>query len=250
MAEDATIALVTGANKGIGQAIALRLAGLGMTVLVGSRDPGRGEEAAAALRAADGDAYPMTLDVTDPASIQAAAARISTKFGRLDVLVNNAGISVPMDKQTPGFADLDAIRAVFETNFFGVIVVTDALLPSLRKSSGARIVNISSGVGSMNNMTDPAHYMSKLPAALAYPTSKSALNSLTVQYAKALAGDHILVNAVAPGACATDFTKNLRLPYPVTRSAPQGAEVAVRLATIGPDGPTGGFFDEDGPVRW
>jgi NAD(P)-dependent dehydrogenase (short-subunit alcohol dehydrogenase family) len=97
-------------------------------------------------------------------------------------------------------------------------------------------------------MTDPAHYMSKLPAATAYPTSKTALNSLTVQYAKALTADHILVNAVAPGACATDFTKGL--PFPITRTAAQGAEIAVRLATIGPDGPTGGFFDDDGPVPW
>jgi NAD(P)-dependent dehydrogenase (short-subunit alcohol dehydrogenase family) len=97
-------------------------------------------------------------------------------------------------------------------------------------------------------MTDAEHYMSKLPAALAYPVSKSALNSLTVQYAKALAADGILVNAVTPGPCATDFTRDL--PYPVTRTAAQGAEIAVRLATIGPDGPTGGFFDDDGPVPW
>jgi NAD(P)-dependent dehydrogenase (short-subunit alcohol dehydrogenase family) len=110
------------------------------------------------------------------------------------------------------------------------------------------IVNVSSGVGSLRNMTDPGHYMSKLPAAAGYPTSKTALNSLTVQYAKALAADHILVNAVAPGACATDFTKGL--PFPITRTAAQGAEIAVSLATVGPDGPTGGFFDDDGPVPW
>ncbi|CAO5157765.1 hypothetical protein FAIPA1_10200 [Frankia sp. AiPs1] len=120
------------------------------------------------------------------------------------------------------------IRSVFETNVFGVVMVTEALLPLLRRSAAGRIVNVSSGVGSLGNMTDPGHYMSKLPAAAAYPTTKTALNSLTVQYAKALAADGILVNAVAPGACATDFTRRLSLP--ATRTAAQGAEIAVRLA--------------------
>jgi NAD(P)-dependent dehydrogenase (short-subunit alcohol dehydrogenase family) len=248
MTHDAAIALVTGANKGIGRAIAERLAGLGMTVLIAARDTQRAGNAAAALRAAGGDAHPIVLDVTGPATIYAAAAQITGRFGRLDVLVNNAGISGDLDRQTPGAADLDVIRAVFETNFFGVIMVTDALLPLLRQSPAPRIVNVSSGVGSLHHMTDPGHYMSKLPAAAAYPTSKTALNSLTVQYAKALAADHILVNAVAPGACATDFTKGL--PFPTTRTAAQGAEIAVRLATTGPDGPTGGFFDDDGHVPW
>jgi NAD(P)-dependent dehydrogenase (short-subunit alcohol dehydrogenase family) len=157
-------------------------------------------------------------------------------------------ISGGLDRQSPGAADLDTVRAVFETNFFGVIMVTEAMLPLLRRSTAARIVNVSSGVGSLHNMTDPGHYMSRLPAALAYPTSKTALNSLTVQYAKALAADRILVNAVAPGPCATDFTKGL--PYPVTRTAADGAEIAVRLATIDPDGPSGGFFDDGGRVPW
>lgn len=250
MAYDTTIALVTGANKGIGRAIAGRLAGLGMTVLVAARDPRLGEDAAAALRAAGGDAHPVTLDVTVPATIEAAAAQVAARFGWLDVLVNNAGISGPDGHggQTPGTVDLGAVREVFETNFFGVIMVTDALLPLLRRSSAARIVNVSSGTGSLHHMTDPAHYMSKLPPMAGYPVSKTALNALTVQYAKALASDRILVNAVAPGACATDFTKGL--PYPAPRTAAQGADIAVRLATAGPDGPTGGFFDDDGTVPW
>jgi NAD(P)-dependent dehydrogenase (short-subunit alcohol dehydrogenase family) len=254
MAPDSRIALVTGANKGIGRAIAERLTGLGMTVLLAARDARRGEEAAAALRPAGGAGraggapHPITLDVTDPTTIRAAADEITRRFGRLDVLVNNAGISGGLDGQSPGAADVATVRAVFETNVFGVIMVTEAMLPLLRTSAAARIVNISSGVGSLHNMTDAEHYMSKLPAALAYPVSKSALNSLTVQYAKALAADGILVNAVTPGPCATDFTRDL--PYPVTRTAAQGAEIAVRLATIGPDGPTGGFFDDDGPVPW
>jgi NAD(P)-dependent dehydrogenase (short-subunit alcohol dehydrogenase family) len=243
--DNATIALVTGANKGIGRAIAQQLAGLGMTVLLAARDPGRGREAAAALRQAGGDVHQVILDVTDPASIQAAAGEVAAQFGRLDVLVNNAGVA---GRQVPGAVRLDSVRVVFETNVFGVIMVTEALLPLLRKSPAGRIVNVSSGTASLHHMTSPDHYMSRLPATIAYPVTKTALNALTVQYAKALAADRILVNAVAPGACATDFTRNL--PYPVTRTAAQGAAIAVRLATIGPDGPTGGFFDDDGPVPW
>jgi NAD(P)-dependent dehydrogenase (short-subunit alcohol dehydrogenase family) len=251
MAEDADIALVTGANKGIGRAIAERLAGLGMTVLIAARDPGRGREAVAALRAVGGDVHLIVMDVTDPASIRAAAAQVADRFGRLDVLVNNAGIAGGGDgRQTPGAVSLDLVRAVFETNFFGVIMVTEALLPLLRRSKAARIVNVSSGTGSLHNMTDPAHYMSKLPAAAAYPASKTALNAVTVQYAKALAADRIPVNAVAPGACATDFTKALGPSYAITRTAAEGAEIAVRLATAGPEGLTGGFFDNDGTAPW
>ena len=248
MADESTIALVTGANRGIGRAIAESLADLGMTVLLAARDGGLGEQAAAELRSDGGDAHAIVLDVTVPATIRSAAEQITSRFGRLDVLVNNAGISAPLGVQTPGTADLAAVRAVFETNFFGVIMVTDALLPLLRRSRAARIVNVSSVVGSLYDMTDPDHYMSTLPGAAAYPTSKTALNALTVQYAKTLAADHILVNAVAPGACATDFTKHL--PRRITRTAAQGAQIAVRMATIGPDGPTGGFFDDDGPVPW
>jgi NAD(P)-dependent dehydrogenase (short-subunit alcohol dehydrogenase family) len=248
MTHDATIALVTGANKGIGRAIAERLAGLGMTVLLAARDPQLGEQAAAVLRSAGGDAHTIPMNVTRPAEIRSAAEQIDSRFGRLDLLINNAGISGERGRQAPGAADLATIRAVFETNFFGVIMVTDAMLPLLRRSPAARIINVSSGVGSLHNMTDPGHYMSKLPGAAAYPTSKTALNALTVQYAKALAADHIPVNVVVPGPCATDFTRNL--PYPIARTAAQGAEIAVRLATIGPHGPTGGFFDEDGPVPW
>jgi NAD(P)-dependent dehydrogenase (short-subunit alcohol dehydrogenase family) len=249
--ETTTIALVTGANKGIGRAVAERFAGMGMTVLVAARDEQRGEDAAEAIRAT-GEAHPIVLDVTDPATIRAAAAWTADRFGRLDVLVNNAGIAGVRGGQTPGEVDLDEIRAVFETNFLGVIAVTDAFLPLLRRSSAARVVNVSSGVGSLHYMTDPAHYMAKLPARVGYPTSKTALNSLTVQYAKALAADRILVNAVAPGGCATDFTKGLQLPFTITRTAAEGAEIAVRLATIAPDadGPTGGFFDDNGPVPW
>jgi NAD(P)-dependent dehydrogenase (short-subunit alcohol dehydrogenase family) len=241
------IALVTGANKGIGREIAAQLAALGSTVLLGARDPGRRADAVAALRAAGGDVHPLALDVTDPASVAAAAAEVERGFGRLDVLVNNAGISGGRAALVPGAVDIDAIRSVFATNVLGVIAVTEAFLPLLRRSPAARIVNLSSSVGSLTRMSDPAHYFARMPAALAYAPSKSALNQITVQYAKALRPDGILVNAADPGPCATDFTAGLP---GITRTAADGAAVAVRLATLPADGPTGAYLSDAGPVPW
>jgi NAD(P)-dependent dehydrogenase (short-subunit alcohol dehydrogenase family) len=242
MTHNAT-ALVTGANKGIGHEVAAGLAARGMTVLLGSRDRARGEEAAARLRVAGGDVRAVVLDVTDPATVQAVAGGLT----RLDVLVNNAGRSGPADLP-PSASPPETVREVFETNVLGVLMVTNAMLPLLRRSPAARIVNVSSGVGSLAHHTNPDHYMSGLPPVAAYPASKAALNALTVQYAKELRKDGILVNAAAPGACATDFTKGL--PFKISRTAAEGAAIIVRLATLGPDGPTGGFFDDDGTVPW
>jgi NAD(P)-dependent dehydrogenase (short-subunit alcohol dehydrogenase family) len=249
---DRKVALVTGANKGIGRATAEQLAALGMTVLIGARDPRRGADAAAAVRTTGGDAHAVTLDVTDPAIVQAAARRIEERFGRLDVLVNNAGITgagqvAPMDVrgQTPSSADLDIVRAVFETNFFGVIVVTNAMLPLLRRSPAPRIVNLSSDAASLAMTSDPDGKFAGMPPVAAYAPSKTALNALTVQYANELRKDGFLVNAAAPGFVATDI--NDHTGY---RTTAQGAAIVVRLATLGPDGPTGGFFSDDGPVPW
>jgi NAD(P)-dependent dehydrogenase (short-subunit alcohol dehydrogenase family) len=239
-----TIALVTGANKGIGREIVAQLAALGMTVLLGARDQQRREEAAAALHGAGADVHPIALDVTDLHSVRDAAAHIDERFGRLDVLVNNAGIT-GVRGQSPSTADLAEVRAVFDTNYFGVMAVTNAMLPLLLRSSAPRIVNVSSGVGSIAAMSDPEDPLAGLPASAAYVPSKTALNSLTVQYAKELRKDNVLVNAADPGYCATDL--NNHSGY---RTAAQGAAVAVRLATLGPDGPTGGFFGDDGPVPW
>jgi NAD(P)-dependent dehydrogenase (short-subunit alcohol dehydrogenase family) len=283
-----TIALVTGANKGIGFEVAAQLAARGMTVLLAARDARRGEAAAAKLRttatdvatpdsatmdrpglatmdapdsgggdrprfggtykAAGVDVHSIVLDVTDPATIQAAATHVADRYGRLDVLVNNAGISGHHAGEAPSTTQPELVRQVFETNVVGVLMVTNAFLPLLRRSPAARIVNVSSGVGSLTHHTNPDHYLSGLPASAVYPPSKTALNALTIQYAKELREDGILVNAAAPGACATDFTKDLGLP--ITRTAADGAAVIVRLATLGPDGPTGGFFDDDGTVPW
>lgn len=246
------IALVTGANKGIGRAAAGQLAALGMTVLVGARDPRRGEEAAAALRAAGGDAHAVTLDVTDAATASTVAAQVEEQFGHLDVLVNNAGITgsgqvAPQDAldQVPSSVDLDMVRSVFETNVFGVIAVTNAMLPLLRRSPAPRIVNVSSHAGSLAIAADPDGPLAALPTSAAYTPSKVALNALTVQYANELRKDGFLVNAVAPGYVDTDSNDHNGHLTPA-----QGAAVVVRMATLGADGPTGGFVGEDGPVPW
>jgi NAD(P)-dependent dehydrogenase (short-subunit alcohol dehydrogenase family) len=244
------VALVTGANKGIGYHVAAQLAALGATVVLGARDPERGEAAAAALRAEGGDVRAVRLDVTDPATVRAAADWIGERFGRLDVLVNNAGAAED-PRHRPSGADLAVVRAVFETNVLGVLTVTNTLLPLLHRSAAPRIVNVSSGMGSLTAQSAPDSYLAKVPATAAYPVSKSALNALTVQYAKELGRDRFLVNAASPGPCDTDLTKELQQAgFPMSRTPDQGAAVIVRLATLGPDGPTGGFFGEDGPVPW
>ncbi|MFI7444855.1 SDR family NAD(P)-dependent oxidoreductase [Nonomuraea indica] len=246
------VALVTGANKGIGRAIAEQLAALGMTVLVGARDPRRGEEAAAAVRAAGGDAHALALDVTAPATVREAARLVEERFGHLDVLVNNAGITgsgqvAPQDAvdQIPSSVDLDMVRAVFETNVFGVIAVINAMLPLLRRSPAARIVNVSSHAGSLTLTSDPDGPFAALLPSAAYTPSKATLNALTVQYANELRKDGILVNAAAPGFVNTESNNHTGHLTPA-----QGAAVVVRLATLGADGPTAGFFSEDGPLPW
>lgn len=244
-----TVALVTGANKGIGRGVAEQLASLGITVLIGARDPKRGAEATAAIA---GDVHPITLDVTEPSTIRAAAKEIEERFGHLDVLVNNAGISgsgpvSPQDAhdQVPSTIDLDMVRTVFETNVFGVIAVTNAMLPLLRRSTAPRIVNVSSHAGSVTLNADPEGALAALLPSAAYSPSKSALNALTVQYANELRKDGILVNAVAPGYVDTDSNNHTGF-----LTVAQGAAPVVRLATLGADGPTAGFFSAEGPVPW
>jgi NAD(P)-dependent dehydrogenase (short-subunit alcohol dehydrogenase family) len=243
---DPLIALVTGANKGIGREIAAQLAELGHTVIIGARDLARGETVAAELRAAGGDVTAVTLDVTDPASAERAAAEVRARHGRLDALVNNAGIShepgADFAGQLPGSADVDHIRYVFETNVFGVVTVTSAFLPLLRRSDAARIVNVSSSAGSLAAISD---FANTDPVALGYVPSKTALTSLTMMYARGLVGEGILVNAVCPGFVATDLNGHRGTGTPA-----DGARSAVRMATIAADGPTGTFIDADGPVAW
>jgi len=241
--QDKPVALVTGANQGIGLQIAKDLAANRFTVLVGSRDLARGEEAAKTI---DGDAHVLQLDVTDKASIAAAAERVRNEFGRLDVLVNNAAIShtgrmagmsvEQYAKSTrPSNVSLDEVRAVWETNVFGVLAVYQAMLPLLRGAPAARIVNVSSGVGSLTMNSDPAYPWRSIFGPV-YPASKTALNALTVAMAIELEPTRIKVNAVSPG-----FTKTNLNNYAGTETVEEGAAEAVRVALLGPDGPTGTF---------
>jgi NAD(P)-dependent dehydrogenase (short-subunit alcohol dehydrogenase family) len=237
-----TIALVTGANKGIGYEIAAGLGALGWSVGVGARDTERREAAVGKLRAAGVDAFGVALDVTDDSSVAAAAKLIEDRFGRLDVLVNNAGVTGGMP-QDPTAGNLDAVRTAVETNVYGPIRMTNAMLPLLRRSASPRIVNMSSGVGSLARQSDPA--AENGPLSLAYSPSKTYLNAVTVQYARELAGTNVLINAGCPGYCATDLNGHRG-----HRTAEQGAAIGIRLATLPDDGPTGGFFDDEGVVPW
>ncbi len=230
------VALVTGANKGIGYAIAAGLGAQGLRVGVGAREEGRREAAVEKLRAEGVDAFGVPLDVTSDASVRSAADLVEQRHGRLDVLVNNAGIGGAWP-QDPDTLDLDVLRTVLDTNVFGVIRVTNALLPLLRRSPAPRIVNVSSNMGSLALRTGPI--------MAAYAPSKTMLNAVTVQYARALAGTPILVNAACPGYVATDFTGHAG-----SRTAEQGAATPVRLATLPDGGPSGGFFDDDGEIPW
>jgi NAD(P)-dependent dehydrogenase (short-subunit alcohol dehydrogenase family) len=237
-----TIALVTGANKGIGYEIAAGLGAFGWSVGVGARDDRRREAAVEKLRAAGVDAFGVPLDVTHDAGVAAAARLLEERTGRLDVLVNNAGVTggVP---QEPTTADLATVRTAVETNVIGVIRVTNAMLPLLRRSASPRIVNMSSGVGSLARQSTPGAETG--PISVAYAPSKTMLNAVTVQYAKQLHDTNILINAGCPGYCATDLNG-----FRGVRTPEQGAAIAIRLATLPNGGPTGGFFDEAGVVPW
>ncbi|MEW6344365.1 MAG: SDR family oxidoreductase [Paraburkholderia sp.] len=243
---DKPIALVTGANQGIGLQIAKDLVTHGFTVLVGSRNFERGE---AAAREVGADAHALQLDVTDQASIAAAAQRIRKEFGRLDVLINNAAISntnrqpgqsvEEYAKTTrPSNVSLDEMRAVWDTNVFGVLAVYQAMLPLLRKATAARIVNVSSGVGSLTTNLDPAFAYRAIFGPV-YPASKTALNALTVAMAIELESEGIKVHAVSPG-----FTRTNLNGFAGTQTVEEGAREVVRVALLGPDSPTGTF------TRW
>ncbi|MFT8988689.1 MAG: SDR family oxidoreductase [Gluconobacter albidus] len=235
------IALVTGANKGIGLAIAKSLGELGYQVWVGSRDAERGKSAVDALIAESIDARLLVLDVADPESIKLAAATLAEAVSHLNVLVNNAGIIVsPSD--LPSVQSIEDVRTTYETNVFGPILVTQAFLPLLKAADGARVVMMSSGLGSIGLITDPSSIYSTVNL-MAYSSSKTALNAVTVAFAKELEPLGIRVNAVEPGNVATDLNGNNGVLTPA-----EGAVSAIRLATIGNDGPTAGFYGVDGSV--
>jgi NAD(P)-dependent dehydrogenase (short-subunit alcohol dehydrogenase family) len=242
---DKRIALVTGANQGVGLQVAKELVANGVTVLVGSRNFERGEAAATEIGAG---AIALQLDVTDRVSIGGAAERIRKEFGRLDLLVQNAAISNTRKGSLSlldyaqisraSNASLDEVRTVWETNVFGVLAVYQATLPLLRESSDARIVNVSSAVGSLASNADPAYPFHSMFGPV-YPASKAALNAITLAMMVELESTGIKVNLVSPG-----FTKTNLNGYAGTQSVEEGSREVVRVALLGPDGPSGTF------TRW
>jgi NAD(P)-dependent dehydrogenase (short-subunit alcohol dehydrogenase family) len=243
--QEKRIALVTGANQGVGRQVAKELVANGLTVLVGSRNFERGEAAATEIGSS---AIPLQLDVTDRVSIANAAERIRNEFGRIDLLVNNAAISntrkgsLSLQEYAKitlaSNVSLDEVRAVWETNVFGVLAVYQAMLPLLRQSPDARIVNVSSGVGSLTNNADPAFPYHAFYGPV-YPASKAALNAITLAMMIELESTGIKVNLVTPG-----FTKTNLNGYEGSASVEDGSREVVRVALLGPDGPTGTF------TRW
>lgn len=250
---DKRIALVTGANQGIDLQVAKDLAAQGFTVLAGSRNFERGESAA---KEVGPDALALQLDVTDRVSIAMAADRVRKEFGRLDVLVNNAAISNTGRRpdqsveeyarlNRPSNVSLEEVRAVFETNVFGVLAVTQAMLPLLREAPAARIINVSSGAGSLTRNADPGNPGRSLFGP-SYPASKTALNAMTLALAIELESTGIKVNAVSPGFIKTNLNN-----YGGTGTAEEGAREIVRVAPLGPDGPTGTFTRwENATIPW
>ena len=234
-----TTTLITGANKGLGYETARRLIEAGHTVYLGSRDPGRGRRAADEL-----GARLVLLDVTDDASV-AAAVRTIEAAGGLDVLVNNAGLegrTADGGIVSPADTTADHMRTLFDTNVFGLVRITHAFLPLLQRSAAPVVVNVSSGLSLTAQLADPTSPTHFYPG-IAYPSSKAAVNMVTVQYAKAFPA--IRINAVEPGYTKTDLNANTG-----TQTVEEGAEIIVRMAQVGPDGPTGGFFTAAGPLPW
>jgi NAD(P)-dependent dehydrogenase (short-subunit alcohol dehydrogenase family) len=234
-----TTTLITGANKGLGHETARRLVSAGHTVYIGSRDADRGRRAAEEL-----GARTVLIDVTDDVSVAEAAKAVEADGG-LDVLINNAGIEArTADGGVVGAGEetAESMRRLFETNVFGVVRVTHAFLPLLRRSAAPVVVNVSSSLGSLARVTAPDSPAHAYPG-LAYPASKATVNMITVQYAKAFPA--MRINAVEPGYTATDLNRRTG-----TQTVEEGAEIIVRMAQVGPDGPTGGYFDAEGPLPW
>lgn len=237
------IALVTGANKGIGLEIARQLAHAGVFVIVGARDPARGKAAVDNLSSQGLRAQPVAIDLNDPASIAAAAEKIRAEHGRLDILVNNAGIFDKADGP-PSASSAEAVRRVMDTNFVGTLTVTQAMLPLLRQSPAGRIVNLSSSLGSLAGNSDPAspYYSQRF---IGYNASKAALNMLTVQLSEELRDTSIVVNSVSPGFVKTDLNGHTGFITPE-----EGAKLPVEYALLGEGAVSGRFVEASGETPW
>lgn len=235
------IALITGANKGIGFETARQLGKLGFTVLIGARDPEKGKIAAHNLRKEEITAQAINLEVTNPESIAFAAAEVESEYGVLDVLINNAGVLLSEDLRSPIEVSAKTFKKTYDVNVFAVHEVTKSFWPLLNRSTGARLVNVSSALGSLT-----LHSNGSFPdfKAIAYDSSKAALNMMTTHYAHLWKGTPHKANAVHPGSVKTDMNAQ------GTVSVQDGAKTGVRLATIGEDGPNGEFFFLNDPLPW
>lgn len=238
------VALVTGANKGIGFETARQLGKLGIKVLLGARDLAKGEAAAATLKAEGLDVTPILLDVTDSAGIVVAARKVEAEYGKLDILVNNAGINLETFADKPSTTSQVTLRSTFDANFFGVVELTQTFLPLVLKSEAGRIVNLSSILGSLGEHSDPKSFVYNV-TMLAYNSSKTALNAFTVHLAQELRETPVKVNAVHPGWVKTEMGGE-GAPMELT----DGAKTSVELATLAADGPTGGFFHLGQTLAW
>lgn len=241
-----TIALITGANKGIGLETARQLAAKGIHVLIGARDAANGQAAAQSLQAEGYKADFIGLDVSNEASIKQAAQTVTDRYGKLDILVNNAGIHPEYGRGIFSFEQmsLDLMMQIYQTNVFGPFLMICEFLPLLRKSAAGRIVNTSSSVGSLTDQSNPESPYYPVNTA-GYNSSKTALNALTVQLAKQLTGTNIKVNSACPGWVQTDMGSAA-----APRTVQEGARIIIQLATLPNDGPNGGFFNEDGAIGW
>jgi NAD(P)-dependent dehydrogenase (short-subunit alcohol dehydrogenase family) len=240
---DRKFAVVTGASKGLGREIARQLAERGCLVWIGARDVRLGVEAVAALRVDGSDVRLLQLDVTDEISVSHAATAVADLTDRLDILVNNAEVALDAGV-SPAELKVRTMQAIYNVNVFGPVRVTQAFLPLVKYAAAGRIVMVSSGLGSLTRLADPANpfFGTNL---LGYNTSKTALNAVTLSFAKALSHTSIKVNAAGPGYMSADPNG-----YSGRRSVEQGAAIAVRLATLPDNGPTGGFFNDEGPEPW
>lgn len=240
------IALVTGGNKGIGLEISRSLLSAGCMVLLGARNAERGQQAVRQLeQAGHRDVHFVEIDVTKQDSITSVAQLIECRYSRLDILINNAGVNLRGDG-LPGAAEVPAVQEVFDTNFFGALRVAQTMLPLMRKSAAGRIVNVSSGLGSLAMNSDPSSSVYNTRFKLiGYGASKAALNMLTLHLAYELRGTNIKVNSANPGFTKTDLNANTG-----TQPVEAGAIAATRLALVDEDGPTGQSFSKDGPDPW
>jgi NAD(P)-dependent dehydrogenase (short-subunit alcohol dehydrogenase family) len=241
-----TIALITGANKGIGFEVARQLAQKGIHVLIGARNADKGKAAVQQLQSAGHTAEFRLLDVTQPQSVREAAQAVADKHGQLDILVNNAGINpeYPQGLFTIEALPFELLMQIYQTNVFGVFLTTQAFLPLLLQSPAGRIVNTSSSAGSLSEQSDPESLYSGINT-LGYNTSKTALNALTVQVAKQLADTAVKINSACPGWVQTDMGTAA-----APRTVAEGARIIIELATLPSDGPNGGFFNENGVIPW